>query len=64
MDALKKYGYYKIFYEKISGISKSRPEYEKVKEILRARDERLHQKVWAIIFMFLKNHFKLANLTQ
>ena len=39
MDALKKYGCDKIFHEKISGISKSRPEYEKVKAILRARDE-------------------------
>ena len=33
MDALKKYGCDKIFHEKISGISKSRPEFEKVKEI-------------------------------
>ena len=29
MDALKKYGCDKIFHEKISGISKSRPEFEK-----------------------------------
>jgi len=36
MDALKKYGCHKIFHEKVSGISKSRPEIEKVKEILRA----------------------------
>jgi DNA invertase Pin-like site-specific DNA recombinase len=45
MDALKKYGCDKIFHEKISGISKSRPEYEKVKEILRAGDELV---VWDI----------------
>lgn len=36
MDALKKYHCDKIFHEKISGISKLRLEYEKVKEILRA----------------------------
>ena len=45
MDALKKYGCDKIFHEKISGISKSRPEYEKVKAILRAGDELV---VWDI----------------
>ena len=45
MDALKKYGCHKIFHEKISGISKSRPEYEKVKEILRVGDELV---VWDI----------------
>ena len=39
MDVLKKYGCDKIFHEKISGISKSRQEYEKVKAILRAGDE-------------------------
>jgi len=33
------------FHEKISGISKSRPEFEKVKEILRAGDELV---VWDI----------------
>ena len=45
MDALKKYGCDKIFHEKISGISKSRPEFEKVKEILRTGDELV---VWDI----------------
>ena len=45
MDALKKYGCSKIFHEKILGISKSRPEFEKVKEILRAGDELV---VWDI----------------
>jgi DNA invertase Pin-like site-specific DNA recombinase len=45
MDALKKYGCDKIFHEKISGISKLRPEFEKVKEILRAGDELV---VWDI----------------
>ena len=39
MDALKKYGCDKIFHEKVSGISKSKPEFEKVKEILRVGDE-------------------------
>ena len=45
MDALRKHGCDKIFHEKISGISKSRPEYEKVKAILRAGDELV---VWDI----------------
>ena len=45
MDALKKYGCDKILHEKISGISKSRPEYEKVKVILRVGDELV---VWDI----------------
>ncbi|MBC7408913.1 MAG: recombinase family protein, partial [Arcicella sp.] len=39
MDALKKYVCDKIFHEKISGISKSRPKFEKVKKILRTGDE-------------------------
>ena len=51
MDALKKYGCHKIFHEKISGISKLRPEFEKVKEILRAGDELV---VWDIVSIAFK----------
>lgn len=40
MDALDK-----IFHEKVSGVYKIRPEYEKLKEILRVEDELL---VWDI----------------
>ena len=44
-DALKKYGCEKIFQEKISGTAKLRPEFEKMKEVLRSSDELV---VWDI----------------
>ncbi len=45
IDALKKYGCNKIFQEKISGTAKLRPEFEKMKEVLRSGDELV---VWDI----------------
>uniref|UniRef100_UPI00273A87E2 recombinase family protein n=1 Tax=Emticicia oligotrophica TaxID=312279 RepID=UPI00273A87E2 len=39
IDALKKYGCEKILQEKISGTAKFRPEFEKMKEVLRSGDE-------------------------
>lgn len=45
IDALKKYGCDKIFQEKISGTAKLRPEFEKMKEVLRSGDELV---VWDI----------------
>jgi DNA invertase Pin-like site-specific DNA recombinase len=45
VDALKKYGCQKIFEEKISGTSKNRIEFEKMKEVLRKDDELV---VWDI----------------
>lgn len=45
IDALKKYGCEKIFQEKISGTTKLRPEFEKMKEVLRSGDELI---VWDI----------------
>uniref|UniRef100_UPI00273BB1A2 recombinase family protein n=1 Tax=Emticicia oligotrophica TaxID=312279 RepID=UPI00273BB1A2 len=39
IDALKKYGCEKTFQEKISGTAKLRPEFEKMKEVLRSGDE-------------------------
>ncbi|KOY84361.1 hypothetical protein AD998_21370 [bacterium 336/3] len=45
MDALQKYGCQRIFQEKVSGASKLRPEFEKLKETLREGDELV---VWDI----------------
>lgn len=45
IDALKKYGCEKLFQEKISGTAKHRPEFEKMKEVLRSGDELV---VWDI----------------
>ena len=45
IDALKKYGCEKIFQEKISGTAKHRPEFEKMKEVLRSGDKLV---VWDI----------------
>jgi DNA invertase Pin-like site-specific DNA recombinase len=45
LDALKKYGCEKIFQEKISGVSKLRPEFERMKDVLRTGDELV---VWDI----------------
>ncbi len=45
LDALKKYGCEKLFQEKISGSAKHRPEFEKMKEVLRSGDELV---VWDI----------------
>ena len=45
IDALKKYGCEKILQEKISGTAKFRPEFEKMKEVLRSGDELV---VWDI----------------
>ncbi|WP_435357778.1 recombinase family protein [Emticicia sp. SJ17W-69] len=45
IDALKKYGCEKIFQEKISETAKLRPEFEKMKEVLRSSDELV---VWDI----------------
>ncbi|GAB2621522.1 recombinase family protein [Emticicia sediminis] len=45
IDALKKYGCEKLFQEKISGSAKHRPEFEKMKEVLRSGDELV---VWDI----------------
>ncbi len=45
IDALKKYGCEKLFQEKISGTAKLRPEFEKMKEVLRSGDELV---VWDI----------------
>lgn len=45
IDALKKYGCEKLFQEKISGTAKYRPEFEKMKEVLRSGDELV---VWDI----------------
>ena len=45
LDALKKYGCEKLFQEKISGTAKHRPEFEKMKEVLRSGDELV---VWDI----------------
>ena len=45
LDALQKYGCEKIFQEKISGTSKNRVEFERMKETLRKQDELV---VWDI----------------
>jgi DNA invertase Pin-like site-specific DNA recombinase len=45
VDALKKYGCDKIYEEKVSGASKLRPEFERLKEMLRKGDELV---VWDI----------------
>lgn len=45
IDALKKYGCEKLFQEKISGTAKLRPEFERMKEVLRSGDELV---VWDI----------------
>lgn len=45
LDALQRYGCEKIFQEKISGTAKVRPEFERLKEILRKDDELV---VWDI----------------
>ncbi len=45
IDTLKKYGCEKLFQEKISGTAKHRPEFEKMKEVLRSGDELV---VWDI----------------
>jgi len=45
IDALKKYGCEKIYQEKVSGALKHRPEFERLKEILRKDDELV---VWDI----------------
>jgi DNA invertase Pin-like site-specific DNA recombinase len=45
LDALKKYGCDKIFQEKVSGVSKLRPEFERMKDVLRTGDELV---VWDI----------------
>jgi DNA invertase Pin-like site-specific DNA recombinase len=45
VDALNKYGCEKIFQEKISGTAKHRPEFERMKEVLRKEDELV---VWDI----------------
>jgi DNA invertase Pin-like site-specific DNA recombinase len=39
LDALNKYGYDKIYQEKVSCVSKIRPEFERLKEVLRKGDE-------------------------
>jgi len=44
-DALQKYGCEKIFQEKVSGVSKLRPEFERLKDVLREGDELV---VWDI----------------
>lgn len=45
VDALTKYGCDKIYQEKVSGVSKFRPEFERLKEMLRKGDELV---VWDI----------------
>ena len=45
LDALTKYGCDKIYQEKVSGVSKFRPEFERLKEMLRKGDELV---VWDI----------------
>ena len=45
VDALTKYGCNKIYQEKVSGVSKLRPEFERLKEVLRKGDELV---VWDI----------------
>lgn len=45
LDALTKYGCDKIYQEKVSGVSKTRPEFERLKEMLRKGDELV---VWDI----------------
>jgi DNA invertase Pin-like site-specific DNA recombinase len=45
VDALTKYGCDKIYQEKVSGVSKLRPEFERLKEVLRKGDELV---VWDI----------------
>ncbi len=45
LDALTKYGCAKIYQEKVSGVSKIRPEFERLKEVLRKGDELV---VWDI----------------
>lgn len=45
LDALTKYGCDKIYQEKVSGVSKIRPEFERLKEVLRKGDELV---VWDI----------------
>ncbi len=45
LDALKKYGCDKIYQEKVSGASKIRPEFERIKDVLRKGDELV---VWDI----------------
>lgn len=45
LDALNKYGCDKIYQEKVSGVSKVRPEFERLKEVLRKGDELV---VWDI----------------
>lgn len=45
LDALNKYGCDKIYQEKVSGVSKIRPEFERLKEVLRKGDELV---VWDI----------------
>ena len=45
LDALTKYGCDKIYQEKVSGVSKFRPEFERLKEVLRKGDELV---VWDI----------------
>ena len=45
LDALTKYGCDKIYQEKVSGVSKLRPEFERLKEVLRKGDELV---VWDI----------------
>ncbi len=45
LDALHKYGCEQIYQEKVSGVSKVRPEFEMMKKVLRTGDELV---VWDI----------------